>query len=82
MMATQIKSTNTVFVNGRRYRPGEVFELPDGVKLAAGMQVLTPSEQKVSKAQTEKPKRKSKSDETDTFSAIAKRDGALGLGSE
>ena len=33
----KVVSTQMAFVGGRRYRPGEVFEIPDGAKLGEGM---------------------------------------------
>jgi len=79
-MSTQVKSTNLVFVNGQRYRPGEVFEVPESFPLAPGMTRLTTSTQKVARKST--PKRKRQSDGPDTFSDITKEDAALGLGTE
>jgi hypothetical protein len=36
----KVKSTLTCFYHGRRYRPGEVFELPEGAKPSADMTVV------------------------------------------
>lgn len=36
-MGTKAVSTKITFFNGRRYRPGQVFELPDGYKLGPEM---------------------------------------------
>jgi len=63
-MTTLVSSTNLVFINGRRYRPGEPFELPVGATLAPGMTRLTPSEKEVSRSKTAAPNRAAKSDKT------------------
>lgn len=53
-MVTKVTSTLTCFFGGRRYRPGEVFELPDGIKPSADMTVV--SEKEPAKAKGQKPK--------------------------
>lgn len=68
-MGVKVKSTLMCFFHGRRYRPGEVFELPDGVKPSADMQVV----EEKSEAKAKPPK--GKADAPQTFSDIAKQDG-------
>ena len=64
-MTTLVTSTNLVFLNGRRYRPGEAFELPMGMTLAPGMKRLTTSEKKVTRGcDAASPKRQKQSDKT------------------
>ena len=64
-MTTLVTSTNLVFLNGRRYRPGEAFEVPMGMTLAPGMKRLTTSEDKVIReVKPASPKRHKPSDKT------------------
>ena len=66
-MTTLVTSTNLVFLNGRRYRPGEAFELPVGMTLAPGMKRLTTSVDQVKRSSnTASPKRNEQSDKTST----------------
>lgn len=67
-MGTKVISTLTCFFNGRRYRPGKEFELPDGVKPSADMRVV--GEKGVGKGKAEKAEPKG----PQTFSEIAKQD--------
>jgi hypothetical protein len=67
-MGIKVTSTLTCFFHGRRYRPGEQFELPDGVKPAASMQVVD------DKAPAKPKAAKPKADAPQTFSQIAKQD--------
>ncbi len=71
-MGARVKTSHLCFINGRRYRPGDVFELPDGVKPAAYMEQVGASEPaKV------KPKGKAKVDGPNTFSEIAAQDAKM-----
>jgi hypothetical protein len=72
-MGTKVKSTVMCFYNGRRHRPGTVFELPDGVKPSHDMTVVEdePKEKKAGKSTG-----KDKSGGPATFSEITKVDGA------
>lgn len=69
-MGTIVKTEADCFVNGRRYRPGDVFELPEGMVVASWMVKQTKS------AATAKPKAKKKVakkvTEPETFSELAK----------
>jgi hypothetical protein len=69
-MGTIVKTEADCFVNGRRYRPGDVFELPEGMVVASWMVKQTGS------AATAKPKAKKKVakkvTEPETFSELAK----------
>ena len=72
---TLVKALSMVFVNGRRYRPGETFYIPKGMKPGMAMQVLdTKNEVKPPRA---KPKSKRNTDEPETFSELAKRDAEM-----
>lgn len=69
-MGIKVTSTQMCFFHGRRYRPGTVFELPDGVKPSRDMTVVDEkAEAKTPKAKAE-PKAKG---EPQTFSEIAKQ---------
>jgi len=49
-MSTRVKTNAMCFISGRRYRPGDVFELPDGLTPAGYMTVVDgrlPSKPKV-----------------------------------
>lgn len=48
-MGTKVTSTVMCFYHGRRYRPGTVFELPDGVKPSKDMTVVKDDEPKTAK---------------------------------
>ena len=74
-MTTLVSSTNLVFLNGRRYRPGEAFELPDGIRLAPGMKRLTPSVKQGELSTPSSPKRARQSDNTNASKKL-KRKGA------
>lgn len=80
-MRTLVKCIHLCFVNGRRYRPGEIFELPEGLVPGSSMEVLKGEEAKNVPVET-KPTRtkKSPAKEPETFSEITKRDAALDLG--
>lgn len=72
-MGTKVTSNLTCFYHGRRFRPGEVFELPEGVKPSADMRVVEEKvEAKDAKAKPQKGK--AKGDGPQTFSEIAKQD--------
>jgi hypothetical protein len=75
-MGTKVTSTVTCFYHGRRFRPGEVFELPEGVKPSADMQVVEEkAELKVKPQKGEVKGGKVKAEGPQTFSEIAKHDG-------
>lgn len=76
MMGVKVKSTLTCFFHGRRFRPGEVFELPDGVKPSADMQVI--EEKAEAKAKPQKGEAKG----PQTFSEIAKQDAKAPKGAD
>lgn len=64
----KVVSTRTCFYHGRRWRPGEAFELPEGDKLSKGMTVVADKVE-------EKPKyRRRQMDGPETFSEITKQD--------
>lgn len=67
MMGTKVTSTRTCFYHGRRFRPGVVFELPDGVKPSADMTVVEVKDTKT------KPT-KGKADGPQTLADITKQD--------
>jgi hypothetical protein len=69
-MGVKVKSTKTCFFNGQRYRPGEVFELPDGVKPGEFMEVVKDAPAKDVKAKAVKPKPEG----PQTFSEITAQD--------
>ena len=78
-MGTKVTSNLTCFYHGRRFRPGEVFELPEGVKPSADMRVVEEkAEAKDAKAKPQKGEAKggkAKAEGPQTFSEIAKQDG-------
>ena len=69
-MGIVVKTEAECFVNSRRYRPGDVFELPEGMVVASWMVEQTGS------AATPKPKAKKKKAkkvaEPETFSELTK----------
>ncbi len=67
-MGTKVTSSLMCFFHGRRFRPGEVFELPEGVKPSADMRVV--GEKDAAKVKPQK----GKADGPQTFSEIAKQD--------
>jgi hypothetical protein len=67
----KVKSTLTCFYHGRRYRPGEVFELPEGAKPSPDMTVVDGDKPEVKPAKA-KPEAKA-------LSEVAK---GLGKGSD
>lgn len=79
-MGTKVTSTLLCFYHGRRYRPGTVFELPDGVKPSKDMTVVEdqPKAEKVSNA----GKGKGKGTGTTTMSEIAKAEAGEKLKAE
>lgn len=69
-MGLKVKSSVMCFYAGRRHRPGTVFELPDGVKPSADMEVVEDQPAKATEG-----KSKVKGGPT-TFSEIARKDSA------
>lgn len=63
----KVTSTAMHFIDGRRVRPGEVFDIPDDAKLAPHMTLVEgkPKEEKKERAKKAAP---------ETFSEIAKQD--------
>lgn len=67
-MGVKVKSRLMCFFYGRRFRPGTVFELPDGVKPSADMTV-------VEDTKSQEPKGKKAANKgPETFSEIAAAD--------
>lgn len=64
-MATMVKTDAMCFFGGRRYRPGDVFELPEGASMASYLTVVGKAE-----AKAVKPKAKVASKEPSTFSEL------------
>lgn len=64
----KVTSTQTAFIGGRRFRPGEVFDLADDAALAPGM----------TKVQDDKPAKKSSADTkpAEAAAAAAAKQGA------
>jgi len=72
-MAKQVQANKDGFYAGRRYRAGEQFTLPDGARVGKWMtpvQELGPSPKAKGKV-----KGKAATDEVETFSELAQRDG-------
>ncbi|MBU0593359.1 MAG: hypothetical protein KKH74_06425 [Gammaproteobacteria bacterium] len=80
-MGVKVQSSLMCFYHGRRFRPGEVFELPDGVVPSKDMVVVSEDTKtpagKPRKEETKTPAGKPRKDETktpETFSELAKQD--------
>lgn len=71
-MGTVVKTTAMCFVGGTRYRPGDIFELPEGMKVASWMNVQGSAEKP--KVAAKKKATKSENKEPETFSELTKRD--------
>lgn len=65
-MGARATCTDLAFIGGRRYRPGEVFELPDGMPLSANMTPVT--------EELRRPRGRVKGAEPATLSEITKAD--------
>lgn len=66
----RVKSERTCFYHGRRWRPGEVFVLPEGFEPSKDMEIV--DDKKVVK-ETEKPKaRRRRGSEPETLSEASK----------
>lgn len=61
-----VTSTVAYFIDGRRIRPGEAFELPEGTEMKPHLQVFDLYETK--------PKVKAKDEAPQTFSEMTKQD--------
>jgi hypothetical protein len=69
-----VRSSKMRFVNGSRVRPGEPFELPDGVALKPDMEVISRASQPAP-VKGNRSGRKEKGFQN-TFSAMAREDAA------
>lgn len=75
-MGTKVTSTVMCFFHGRRYRPGVVFELPEGVKPSKDMTVVEDQPKAVKKGADKGTAPTTLSDITKTDSAAQKPKGA------
>ncbi|MBU1732279.1 MAG: hypothetical protein KJ778_08135 [Gammaproteobacteria bacterium] len=77
-MGVKVQSSLMCFYHGRRFRPGEVFELPDGVVPSKDMVVVSEDTKtpagKPRKEETKTPAGKPRKDETKTPAGKPRKD--------